>query len=598
MDENKDHSAIRLPPDSEKEGRYARSSSQKNDASIVDSKVIAINSDDIESSTTGDHSKNHGGLKAIGKRIMVWFAWSVFSLYIISKLFYLIFPIVWHNSDECVLALDYDPNAFPFSIAQLHLDSSIKDLADRYGKDIMGKNCRSLRILRPQDAVISENRPIPSMWQPKSASQSFSAPSPSETFFKDHFMDTVPVGNEENLFVAKDVPLASIMPLKVSSFQNAPYSSVHPNSAAPRPTSSIAFSDALLQHPDNWRTRKILPQVMDDGTRYMSINESNIYALSINSMDSLEIVTEIMTESQAQQNNSGMIKLYLKPYDDNNNNPYDNYFERLVDFTMVASGRRAVVTIEHSGNRHNPSYRNDIKCKLLIVVPDQGHMFQKMEEAYENANGTTTFATSYVRGFSNLRRISIMAQKGKVIGNHLTFNDLVIKLGRGHVYLSTVDVHKLNTAVLYGNVELNGITISKSLASGVIRGSSSVLAKIHPENPRDAYDIINMCADGYTYTDVMTTQDSREQFAADFYIYRKTGTLPPDQRPPAVITPPETSYTYSEPNLAHVDETSTDVFKTGYLVRKNSGSHISIYAGAKTAQSLKQKSRFLFGYYY
>ena len=62
----------------------------------------------------------------------------------------------------------------------------------------------------------------------------------------------------------------------------------------------------------------------------------------------------------------------------------------------------------------------------------------------------------------------------------------------------------LRTAVLNGNVVIQGVKIMKNLASGVARGSSVVLAKVHPEIIGEQnYSIINMCSDGYTYTDVM-----------------------------------------------------------------------------------------------
>ena len=64
------------------------------------------------------------------------------------------------------------------------------------------------------------------------------------------------------------------------------------------------------------------------------------------------------------------------------------------------------------------------------------------------------------------------------------------------------------TAIIDGNVNVQGVKIMKNLASGVARGSSVVLAKVHPEYIRPkarTYSIINMCSDGYTYTDVMVS---------------------------------------------------------------------------------------------
>ena len=64
----------------------------------------------------------------------------------------------------------------------------------------------------------------------------------------------------------------------------------------------------------------------------------------------------------------------------------------------------------------------------------------------------------------------------------------------------------LKIAILDGNVDIQGVKIMKNLASGVARGSSVVLAKVHPEYiKRGTYSIINMCSDGYTYTDVMVS---------------------------------------------------------------------------------------------
>ncbi|KAI9490901.1 hypothetical protein BDB00DRAFT_525682 [Zychaea mexicana] len=150
--------------------------------------------------------------------------------------------------------------------------------------------------------------------------------------------------------------------------------------------------------------------------------------------------------------------------------------------------------------------------------------------------------------------------------------------------------------VLDGNVELRGIKIESSLVSGVVRGSSTVLAKVHPRN--STYTLVNMCADGYTYTDVMTTEEDHDKFAANLHVYPETGTRALDEAEPMIKLEGDTYYADSS-LLAHFDSNSTDVYKIGYMISPNNHlSDILVYTGAKSDASRAMKSRFLYGYYH
>ena len=96
--------------------------------------------------------------------------------------------------------------------------------------------------------------------------------------------------------------------------------------------------------------------------------------LYILATDGLDVTTEIMTASQAQQVDTGKVLIYLKP-DKNDGSQFGNdAFNREVNFTMTASttrSKRAHINIERNQKESIHLWdKRAIKCQLQIVLPN------------------------------------------------------------------------------------------------------------------------------------------------------------------------------------------------------------------------------------
>ncbi|KAI9249746.1 hypothetical protein BDA99DRAFT_523533 [Phascolomyces articulosus] len=621
-----DYITAPLPETKEKHGAPQSNSSEKKNKSLneTDSSKRHNNNDILERSISiNDHSSHPDRLRALIKRILIWFAWLMVGFFCLHKLFSMVFPIPMY-SQECKTALDYPSDKFPADIEQFSLDSSVHHLVTRFGKDILGDCNSGKESSQVKDATQFafphyNNRPIfPSI---KSCEAPIStAPLTVDTTEKDRICNIAPpiptttevaINNKYHSGPTSSVshPLptcesSAIYPSQMPA--NAPSETKPVPIEQSSPTDLFNISES--SHICGWLTdkkrpiptttiRQFYPHLLKDGSRSFNASASELTALSIEALDGVEVITEIKTEAQVQQvKDNGMFRIYLRPDRDHHDSDIDMAFQHKVDFTMFRVDGFAQIIIRRTEPAFNKKL-NDIKCRLRIVVPNahQEEIFRIINEVEQ------TVTTIINQGFPKLRTLSILAKKGQVTGNNLAFRSMRVSIGKGNIELMNLRVNRLTAAMLDGNINLQGIKVSESLASGVIRGSSVVLAKIHPEKIDNGYpynySIINMCAGGHTYTDVMALEENRDQLAADFYIYREGGTLQNFNSVPTIF-PPSTNSRYFDPNMAHVNEDSTDIFKTGYLLRKNSGSRIYVYSGGVTSfWNRIKKSRFLFGYY-
>ncbi|KAG2221783.1 hypothetical protein INT45_003423 [Circinella minor] len=597
-----EYTSISLPQATNEEKKCMDSSESQGLLPTPKKDAIKLSNNDDENSINC-RSKCEKAKVAI-KIIFTWFVWSLLGLIFLHSLYNWIYPIPSYV-EECGFVLDYNDTLFPPSIQQTSLDFSIEGLADLYGKDFLNIKCFRHRNVLPVADVNKIRQPAIS-----------SGPLYMDTKQNSDVPEAIDYSNVIVAPVAtKLASFENHLPRR-AEFSNAPDSSSYINGPSvsdtippskyglnsgilssqtatvddlPLPSSSVSTEyveekDSVSMHSDN--SSPLLFYLMENHTRYFSVPEDQFYMLKIYATDDLDVTTEIMTASQAHQADTGKINIYLKP-DNNDNYHFDDHaFNRQVNFTMTTSNCNSkVARLNIERNQKETTFlwhKKTIKCQLQIVLPN----------SFSNDNDKQhTFVSKNVTNNNNgihpaLRYLSIKVKEGQVQASRIALD-----------HLNAVSMVDLTAVVLNGNVNIQGVKIMKNLASGVARGSSVVIAKVHPEYIGEQnYSIINMCSDGYTYTDVMTTEENREQLAADFSIYRQTGTLPRGQFEPCLFAP-DTYYIKGEENLAHVNKGSTDVFKTGYLARKHTGSHISVYSGAKSPESYNIKSRFLYGYY-
>ncbi|KAI9496544.1 hypothetical protein BDB00DRAFT_809287 [Zychaea mexicana] len=494
---------------------------------------------------TSDEKQKRSKKSRVFRIIIVWVVCSVLGLFSLNKAHQL-------YANKCVedwgKALDY-PDSFPRRDELLELEMMTQRLAIRHGKEFLGK-CYQTMMLVP----IIRNSTLP-LCDDANASGSYSeAEAPSSA--------------EATVFSAP------------AAYDDGPVQPI-PTSAPSSGHSSNALDDASKKSIESFlppaAPRNSAPVTPYDPEVYHTVSIENAQVLSlakppvirnlkVSVADGIDVYVDILTAAQAGQSPTEAVDIYLRPCSDDGVNIF-----QLVELQARSFFGIIYVTLDLKPGV--PAGSTAVKCLLQIVIPD----------TFSSNVGSSSLSQKCLQ--NGLRLFELRAKEGRIKASHMVLNSLSIELGRGVVDIEHVDIGDLRVAVLDGDVYLGGIRTKRSLAAGVLRGSSTVLAQIHPED--NTYAVINMCADGYTYTNVMTTEKDHEKFAANLHIYRETGTRLLEQPAPVM----------AHPGHAHLDTNSTDVHKTGYMVAPNSGSDILVYAGAKSAASRITKSRFLYGYY-
>ncbi|KAI8142742.1 hypothetical protein BJV82DRAFT_614115 [Fennellomyces sp. T-0311] len=330
----------------------------------------------------------------------------------------------------------------------------------------------------------------------------------------------------------------------------------------------------LFTDPNDGYSHNVIERPVDTSTPVLSFSVADIQALEINAGHGIAVAVYIedaqnsnITHKTNQSTHDDLVNLYFKEYDDEDNT------QKFVDIHWKTDGSGSAAVNFLPSQATNST----VQCILKIVLPN---VAQLNDQSSKTA----------------LQDLSISIKEGRILAEHVAFDHFTARVGRGLVEARSIRANRLIAAVLDGEIALYGPKIKQALAAGVIRGSSTVLAKVDADHSK--FDIINMCSSGYTYTDVMMTENSLDYFAADFYVYRDNG-APKNLGLDPMITIDGDVYGSAPQGFAHIDDGSTNVYKTGYMgVSENSGSHILVYSGAKTPGSRTMNSRFLYGLYY
>ncbi|KAI9499605.1 hypothetical protein BDB00DRAFT_794669 [Zychaea mexicana] len=502
-------------------------------------------------------------------------------LYCLNSIYNQLSPISGTCAEEWEISIDY-PVSFPRTRELLVLRRSIRFLARSYGEDIMGKCYRPQTLLNdflvfsriPElSSTFSNNgRPFPTpqpsanysgAQAPYSETKSFSSlpPSPSSAFLSPFNHSGAP------------------MPTFSAAHDSMVVGSTKTRGYVATPSSSTTFSN-------RYGYIDFSPLAVDYAQN-ISVPGGSIRGLAIQVDDDIDVSVHILTASQAGLDSTEMLHIYLKPSYTSYDGHYDNNSDNDDDDDDDNGFRDAGLQLYGGYGRYSLWLRSTtfhhVKCSLRIILPD----------IYSSTNETSA---SFTNGNGGLQHFMFHAKAGNVYAKDLNFLRFTATVGRGTVNLTSIDTENMRIAILDGHIDLRGIKVKRSLASGVVRGSSTVLAKIHPELNNNTYTLVNMCADGYTYTDVMTTEEDHDKFAANLHVYRETGTRALDELEPMIKLKGDTYY--ADPSLALLHPNSTDVYKTGYMIAPNTDSKILVYTGAKSDASRAMKSRFLYGYYY
>ncbi|KAI9259592.1 hypothetical protein BDA99DRAFT_513627, partial [Phascolomyces articulosus] len=451
---------------------------------------------------------------------------------------------------EWPLKLDY-PSSFPRVNTLNDLDESMNFLASRYGKEILGPCFVETSDNNNPLNHLDINEPTTA----SSAESHVSVGANTEMGDANHYENTLShdthvVGKRQQSY--KLTTSASFPILDIHSFIVTADDNIELDINIVKSNSTIVNNNnddpSVLQQQNENDVRMYLTRIYDNK------EEEDKNLVSVNDKGDLE--------SDDDDDFSSAI-IYL-----------DHFMGHLtvrIKHTMV------------NGNQDNDDEKMP-KYKLHITLPTS-----------QQINGDDAIIIK--EHIFTIPEISVSIKQGKVRAQNMEFDQLYVRIGHGKVNLSSIEVKKLVVAVLDGSIYLPGVKFTESVAAGVIRGSSTVLAKIRRHV--QPYNLINMCADGHAFTYVMTTVDNSEGMAANFYIHRDVGRPPCCEKYPMSL-PGDTYYYPDEGDIFHVDKNSTDILKTGYMISKDSGSNVLVYSGAKSAESCKTKccNRFRSRFYY